>query len=154
MLNRLNPTGSELREFLTNKGKSESFQTSPSCYQQVGCQLVMVHSVHCRLGSIPATPNRRSVFDRLSEQDPVKHHKRNVSQDLPSASVNMIVRGREPRRGRQAPHAANSPPFSSPDLDYSRAYAKSWCTKKASSETPDPGSQNPTVMSSHPPQPQ
>ena len=39
-LDRLGPTGSDLREFLTNKRKSESFQiTSPYC-QQVGCQLV------------------------------------------------------------------------------------------------------------------
>jgi len=36
--------------------------------------LVTVHSVHCRLGPIPATPpDQRPVFDRLSEQDPMKH---------------------------------------------------------------------------------
>ena len=66
--------------------------------------------------------DRRSVFDRLLVQAPVKHHKRGVSQnlpDLPSASVNMIGRGRESRTGRRAPHAVNSPPFSSSDPDYS-----------------------------------
>jgi len=31
----------------------------------------------------------------------------------------MIGRGREPHRGRRAPRSANSPPFSSPDPDYS-----------------------------------
>jgi len=122
-LSRLNSAGSDLREFLASKRKSKSFQTSLSCCQQVGCQLVTVHSIHCRLGPIPATPpDRRSVFDRLLVQAPVKHHKRSVLRnlpDLPSASVNMIGRGRDPRRGRRAPHAANSPPSSSPDLDYS-----------------------------------
>jgi len=122
-LSRLSPATSDLREFLTNKRKSDLLQTSSSCFQQVGCQLVTIHSVHCRLGPIPATPpNRRSVFDRLSEQAPVKHRKRSVSQDLPdptSASVNMIGRGRAPHRGRRASHAANSPPSSSSDPDYS-----------------------------------
>ena len=123
MLSRLGPATSDLREFLTNKRKSESFRTPPSCCQQVGCQLVTVYSVHCRLGPIPTSPpSRRSVFDRLSEQAPVKHSKRNVSQDLsdlPSVSVNMIERGRAPHRGRRASHAPNSTPSSSPDLDYS-----------------------------------
>ena len=35
-LNRLSPAGSDLREFLTNKRKSESFPTSPFYCQQVG----------------------------------------------------------------------------------------------------------------------
>jgi len=112
-----------LREFLTNKRKSDLLQTSPSYCQQVGCQLVTVHSVYCQLGPIPASPpNRRSVFDRLSEQAPVKHHKRNVSQDLldlPSASVNMIGRGRAPYRGGRVSYAPHSPSSSSPDSDYS-----------------------------------
>ena len=43
VLDRLGPTGSDLREFLTSKRKSESFQTSPSYCQQVGCQLVTLH---------------------------------------------------------------------------------------------------------------
>ena len=46
----------------------------------------------------------------------MKHRKRSISQNLPSASVNMIGRGREPRRDRQASHTA---PSSSPDPDYS-----------------------------------
>ena len=91
------PTGSDLRKLLTNK------QTSSPCCQQVGCQLVTLHSFHCRLGPIPVTPpRRRSVFDRLSVQAPRKHRKRSTSRDLPSASVNMTERGRE-----------------SPDPDYS-----------------------------------
>jgi len=73
VLSRLSPTTSDLREFLTNKRKSDLLQTFPSCCQQVGCQLV---TVHCRLGPSPATPpNRRSIFDRLSQQAPVKHAK-------------------------------------------------------------------------------
>ena len=44
-LDRLGPTGYDLREFLTSKRKSESFQTSSSCCQQVGCQLVTVLSL-------------------------------------------------------------------------------------------------------------
>ena len=79
-LDRLGPTGSDLREFLTNKRKSESFPISLFCCQQVGCQLVIVHSVHCRLGPILASPpGRRSVFDRLSVQAPVKHRKKSVA---------------------------------------------------------------------------
>jgi len=63
-LDYLGTTGSDLREFLTSKRKSESFQTSPSRCQQVGCQLVTVHSVHCWIGPIPATPpGQQSVFD-------------------------------------------------------------------------------------------
>ena len=65
---------------------------------------------------------RQSVFDRLSVRAPVKHHKRSISRnlpDLPSTSVNMIGRGREPCRNRRMPRGANSPSFSSPDLDYS-----------------------------------
>jgi len=117
VLNHLSPAGSDLREFLTSKWKSRPFRTSPSCCQQVGCQLVIVHLVRCRLGPIPATPPiRRSVFDRQSVQAPVKYHKRSVSQDLPSASVNMIGRGRELRRDRRASHAT---PSSSPDPNYS-----------------------------------
>ena len=106
-----------MREFLTSKRKSESFQTFPSCCQQVGCQLVTFHSVHCRLGPIPATPpGRRLVFDRLSVQAPVKHHKRSVSRDLLSVFVNMTERGRELRRGRQASHDT---PYSFSDPNYS-----------------------------------
>ena len=45
-LDCLGHTWPDLRELLTNK------QTSPSCCQQVGCQLVTVHSVHCRLAPI------------------------------------------------------------------------------------------------------
>jgi len=117
VLDRLGPTVSDLRGFLTSKRKSESFQTSSSRCQQVGCQLKTVHSVHCRLGPILATsPSQRSVFDRLTAQAPSKHHKRSVSRDLPSASVNMTGRGQELRRGRQAPHDT---PYSSPDPDYS-----------------------------------
>jgi len=75
VLDHLGPTGSDLREFLL----SESLQTSPSYCQQVGCQLVIVHSVYCRLGPIPAIPlDRRSVFDRLSVQTLIKHRKRGV----------------------------------------------------------------------------
>ena len=58
---------------------------------------------------------------------PTKHHKRSKSRnlsDLPSASVNIIGRGREPRRGRRAPRGANSPSFSSPDPDYSPGLGK------------------------------
>ena len=66
-LDCLSPNGSDLREFFTNKRKSESFRTTLPCCQQVGCQLVTVHSVHCRLGPISVTPpGRRSVFVRLS----------------------------------------------------------------------------------------
>ena len=37
--------------------------------------------VHCRLGPISANPpDRRSIFDRLSERDPVKHRKRSISE--------------------------------------------------------------------------
>ena len=54
----------DLREFLTNKGKLELLYTSPSCCEQVACQLITVHSVHCRLGPMPATLLvRPSVFD-------------------------------------------------------------------------------------------
>ena len=45
-LSRLSLAGSDLREFLVSKRKSKLLQTSPSCCQQVGCQLVTVHSVH------------------------------------------------------------------------------------------------------------
>jgi len=34
----------DLREFLTNKRKLELLHTSPSCCEQVGCQLVIVYS--------------------------------------------------------------------------------------------------------------
>jgi len=109
-LDRLGPTGSDLREFLTNKQKSESFQTT-SCCQQVGCQLVTLHLVHCRLGPILATsPGRRTVFDRLMVQAPMKHRKSSISRDLPSASTNMTGRGRELRKGRQA---SDDTPYSS-----------------------------------------
>ena len=54
-LSRLSSIKSDLREFLTNKRMLELLQTSLSCCEQVGCQLVMVHSVHCRLiGTEPA----------------------------------------------------------------------------------------------------
>jgi len=61
------------------------------------------------------------MFDRLSVQAPVKHHKRSVSRDLPSASINMTGRGRELRRGRQA---FDDTPYSSPDSDYSPGFGK------------------------------
>jgi len=38
---------------------------------------------------------------------------------LPSASINMIERGRELLRARQGKRDTNSPSFSSPDSDYS-----------------------------------
>jgi len=61
---RVSAANPDLREFLTNK---QLLHTSPSCCEQVGCQLVMVHSVYCRLGPVPATlPNRQSIFNRLS----------------------------------------------------------------------------------------
>ena len=106
-----------------------------------------VHSVHCRLGPIPATPpGRRSVFNRLSVQAPVKHHKRSVSRDLPSASVNMTGRGRELHRGRRASHDT---PIAPQIRVIAQAWVKSWYAKKVSSETPDLGLQYPTVMSMH-----
>jgi len=112
----------DLREFQTNKQKLELLHTSPSCCEQVGCQLVTVHSVHCRLRLVSATlPVRQSVFDRLSVRAPIKHHKKSKLQnlpDLPSASVNMIGKGREPLRSRQGQRDTNSPSFSSPDPDY------------------------------------
>ena len=158
MLNCLGPAGSDLREFLTSKRKSKPFQTSSSCCRQVGCQLVIVHSVHYRLGPIPASPpSRRSVFDRLSEQAPVKHSKRNVSQDLsdlPSVSVNMIRRGRAPHRGGRASHAPNSPSSSSPDPDYSPGLGEVLVHEEGVFRNTDLGLQYPTVMSTHPPQPQ
>jgi len=84
---------------------------------------VMVHSVHYRLEPVPATLSaRRSVFDRLSIRAHVKPHKKSKTQnflDLPSTSVNMIGRGREPLRGRRGREDTNSPYFSSPDSDYS-----------------------------------
>jgi len=55
-LSRLSSAKSDWREFLTSKRKSELLQTSPACCEQVGCQLVIVHSVHCRLGPVPTTP--------------------------------------------------------------------------------------------------
>ena len=58
-LDRLGPNGSDLMEFLTSKRKSESFQASSSCCQQVRCQLVTLHSVYYRLGPILATPPGR-----------------------------------------------------------------------------------------------
>ena len=122
-LDRLSSVNPDLREFLTNKQKLELFQTSPSCCEQVGCQLVTVHSVHCRLRPVLAIlPNRQSVFNRLSVRAPAKHHKRSISRNLsnlPSASVNMIGREREPHKVRRASCGANSPSFSSLDLDYS-----------------------------------
>ena len=51
-----------LREFLTNKRKfcyEKLSHTSPSCCEQAVCQLVTVHSVHYRLGSVPITPPAR-----------------------------------------------------------------------------------------------
>jgi len=64
---RVRLVNTDLREFLTNKRKLELLHTSPSCCEQVGCQLVTIHSVHCRLGLMPATlPVRQSMFDRLS----------------------------------------------------------------------------------------
>ena len=87
-----------------------------------------VHSVHCRLGPVPATlPSRQSIFNRLSVRAPVKHHKRSISWNLPNlpfASVNMIGRRREPHRDRRAPRGANSTSFSSPDLDYSPGFGQ------------------------------
>ena len=80
-----------------------------------------VHSVHCRLGPVPATlPARQSVFDRI--RAPVKPHKKNKVRNLPdllSASVNMIGRGRETLRGRRGRRDTNSRSFSSLDSDYS-----------------------------------
>jgi len=46
-LDRLSSVNTELREFLTNKRKLERLRTSPSYCEQVGCQLVTVHLVHC-----------------------------------------------------------------------------------------------------------
>jgi len=113
----------DLWEFLTNKRKLELLHTSPSCCEQVGYQLVIVHSVHCRLGPVLATlPVRQSVFDWLSIWAPVKHHKKGKSQNLPalpSVSINMIGRGCEPLKSRRGLRDANSPSFSSLDLDYS-----------------------------------
>ena len=109
--------GPDLRELLANKRKSESFRTTPPYCQQKGCQLVTVHSARCRLRPIIATsPCRRSVFDRLSVHVPMKHRKRSISRDLPSASVNMTGKGRELRMDRQA---SDDTPYSSPDPDYS-----------------------------------
>ena len=97
---RVSLANTDLREFLTNKQKLELLHTSPSCCEQVGCQLITVHSVHCRLGPMHATLLvRPSVFDRLSVQAPIKQ--REILPDLPFASVNMIGRGREPLRSRQ-----------------------------------------------------
>ena len=94
--------GPDLREFLANKRKLESFRTAFPCCQQRGCQLVTVHSAHCRLRPIIATsPYRQSVFDRLTAHAPIKYRKRGISRDPTSASVNMTGRGRELRRGRQ-----------------------------------------------------
>ena len=75
-LSHLSSVNPDLREFLTNKRKLELLQTSPSCCEQVGCQLVMVHSVHYRLGPVPAAlPIRQSVFNRLLVRAPAKHQK-------------------------------------------------------------------------------
>ena len=52
---RVSWVDTDLREFLTNKRKLELLHTSLSCCEQVGCQLVTVHSVHCRLGPVPTT---------------------------------------------------------------------------------------------------
>ena len=113
-----------------------------------------VHSVHYQLGPISATPpNRQSVFDRLSVQAPVKHRKRSVSRnlpDLPSASVNMIGRGRELHRGRRAPRSANSPPFSSPDPDYSPGVGQVLVHEEGVFRNTRSRVEYPTVMSSHP----
>ena len=54
VLNHVSLVNPDLREFLTNKHKLELLHISPSYYEQVGCQLVTVHSVHCRLGPVPA----------------------------------------------------------------------------------------------------
>jgi len=109
--------GPDLREFLANKRKLESLRTTSPCCQQSGCQLVTVHSAQCRLRPILATPPcRQSVFDRLSVRVPIKHHKRSISRDPASASVNMTGRGREPRRGSRT---SDDTPCNSQDSDYS-----------------------------------
>ena len=67
-------------------------------------------------------PIRQSIFNRLSIQAPVKHHKKSKPRnlpDLPSATVNMIGMERESLRRRRGRRDANSPSFSSPDPDYS-----------------------------------
>ena len=51
---RVSLANTDLREFLTNKRKLELLHTSPSCCEHMVCQLVMVHSVHWRLGPVPA----------------------------------------------------------------------------------------------------
>jgi len=107
----------DLREFLANKRKLESFRTTSPCCQQSGCQLVTVHSAQCRLRPILATPPcRQSVFDRLSVRVLIKHCKRSILRDPASASVNMTGRGRELRRGSQT---SDDTPCSSPDPYYS-----------------------------------
>jgi len=107
VLDRLNLVNPDLREFLINKWKfccEELSHTSPYRCEQAGCQLVMVHSVHYQLGPVPMKPQKKNKARNL--------------QDLPSASVNMIGRGREPLRARRGRHDTNSFSFSSPDSDY------------------------------------
>ena len=146
---RVSLDNTDLREFLTNKRKLELLYTSPSCCEQVGCQLVMVHSVHCWLGPVPITLLvRPSIFDRLSVQATIKHH-RNLP-DLPFASVNMIRRGREPLRSRRGQHDVNSPPFSSPDPDYSPGLGQVLVERKVSFEAPDLRWPYPTIMNNNP----
>ena len=73
-----------------------------------------VHSVHCRLGPVPATLPTWSVFNRLSIQASVKPQKRNKARnmpDFPSASVNIIGRGCEPLRGRRGRRDTNCNPL-------------------------------------------
>ena len=99
VLDRLSSVNLDLREFLNNKRKfcyEELSNTPPSRYEQAGCQLVTVHSVHCRLGPVPTTPPaRQSVFNRLSTQAPMKSQKKNKSTKRSRSPLNICQHDRE-----------------------------------------------------------
>jgi len=113
VLDQLGPTNTDLREFLSNKRKfhsGEQVHISSSQCGQAECHLVTVHSVNRCLGPILAipSPNKLSIFDRLSAQTPEgskSGRKRKAKKPhLAAASVNMTGRGKDSmqsRRGRQ-----------------------------------------------------
>ena len=103
-LDRLGLVNIDLRDYLSNKQKLRSEETihiSPSQCGQAGYQLVMVHSIHYCLGTMPITfpPNQQSVFNQLSARtsEKPKSRKKKATKviHLAAASVNIISRGRD-----------------------------------------------------------
>jgi len=99
----LGPVNIDLRDYLSNKRKlrsEESIHISSSQCGQAEYQLVMVHSVHCCLGTIPtiSSPSQQSVFNQFSARTSKRLESWKKATEvilLATASVNMISRERD-----------------------------------------------------------